>query len=113
VIDVRSSAITYSSWPNPATCSQLFMATKQRLVSASLSDVRNLWALEKTCTMTQNGHKVAKGALRDSAHRLYQGVSYCRNVVRFLRVLGSLMLFTPLSSEISAIRLAVVDILVP
>ena len=63
----------------------MFMAMKQHLVLLSLSDVNDPWALEKTCTMTQNHHKVANGALRDTADRLYQGVLYCR----FLDARGS------------------------
>jgi len=42
----------------------MFVVMKQHLVLASLSDVKDLWALEKTCTMAQNHHKVADGALR-------------------------------------------------
>ena len=74
----------------------MFMVMKQHLVFASLSDVKDLWAPEKTCTMMQNNHKVSNCFVRDAAHRLYQGVLYCRNIIRFLGARGNIMLFRPL-----------------
>ena len=77
---------------------------KQHPVRVSLSDVRDLWALKKTRAITQNSHKVANGALRDAAHRLYQGVLYCRKVIRFLGTHGIVILFRPLRQVLPSLR---------
>jgi hypothetical protein len=80
------------------------MMMKQHLVLTSLNEVKDLWALEKTFAMIQNNHKVANGALRDAAHRLYQDVLYCRNIVRFLGARGNVILFRPLRQILPSLR---------